>query len=42
MVQLLAIYLPYNLAPIVSPFLARDFNKGTTEITGNRVNCSAS
>ena len=34
-------HLPYNLAPIVSPFLARDFNKGTAEITGNRVNRGA-
>ena len=30
----------YNLAPIVSPFLVRDFNKGTAEITGKRVNHS--
>ena len=34
-------HLPYNLAPIVSPFLVRDFNKGTAEITGNRVNRGA-
>lgn len=34
-------HLPYNLAPIVSPFLARDFNKGTAEITGKRVNRGA-
>ena len=34
-------HLPYNLAPIVSPFLARDFNKGTAEITGNRVSRAA-
>lgn len=33
--------IPYNLVLLISPFLARDFNKGTVEITGTRVNCSA-
>ena len=31
-------HIPYNLAPILSPFLARDFNKAVAEITGSRVN----
>ena len=30
-------HLPYNLAPIVSQFLRRDINKGTSEISGERV-----
>ena len=34
-------HIPYNLAPILSPFLARDFNKGVAEITGSRVNQGA-
>ena len=34
-------HIPYNLAPIISPFLARDFNKGVAEITGSRVNRGA-
>ena len=34
-------HIPYNLAPILSPFLARDFNKGVAEITGPRVNRGA-
>ena len=31
-------HVPYNLAPIMSQFLRRDINKGTTEISGKRVN----
>ena len=31
-------HIPYNLAPIVSPFFARDFNKAVAEVTGPRVN----
>ena len=31
-------YILYNLTPIVSPFLARGFNKAVTEVTGLRVN----
>ena len=34
-------HIPYNLAPIVSPFLARSFNKAVTEVTGLRVNWGA-
>ena len=34
-------HTPYNLAPILSPFLTRDFNKGVAEITGSRVNLGA-
>ena len=34
-------HIPYTLAPIVSPFLAREFNKGTVNVTGNRVNRGA-
>ena len=31
-------HIPYNLAPIVLPFLARNFNKAVAEVTGPRVN----
>ena len=31
-------HIPYNFAPIVSPFLARDLNKAVAEVTGSRVN----
>ena len=31
-------HAPYNLAPILSSFLARDFNKGSVETTGVRIN----
>ena len=31
-------HVPFNLAPVFSPFLKRSFNKGTTEITGGKVN----
>ena len=34
-------HIPYNLAPIVSPFLARDYNKAVTEVTSPRVNRGA-
>lgn len=34
-------HIPYNLAPIVSPILAEEFDKGRVEVTGNRVNHSA-
>ena len=34
-------HMPYNLAPLISPFLARDCNKDTVEITGKRVNRGA-
>ena len=34
-------HIPYNLAPIVSPFLARDYNKAVAEVTGPRVNRGA-
>ena len=27
-------HIPYNLAPIVSPFLARNVNKAVAEVTG--------
>ena len=31
-------HVPYNLAPIISSFLKRSFNKGMAEITGDKVN----
>ena len=31
-------HVPFDLAPIVSHFLKRSFNKGTAEITGKKVN----
>ena len=34
-------YILYNLAPIVSSFLSRGFNKGMLEVTGERVNRGA-
>lgn len=32
-------HIPFNLAPIFSHFLKRSFNKGTEDITGEKVNC---
>lgn len=32
-------HVPFNLAPICSHFPKRSFNKGTAEITGEKVNC---
>lgn len=34
-------HIPYNIAPVISSFIARDYNKGTVEITGERVNRGA-
>ena len=34
-------HAPYNLAPILSSFLARDFNKCSVETTGARINRGA-
>ena len=34
-------YIPYNLSLIVSPFVAKDFNKGVVEVTGQIVNQGA-
>ena len=34
-------HIPWNLAPIFSPFLLRDFNKGFVEVTGHEVNRGA-
>ena len=34
-------HIPYNFAPLISSFLARDCNKGMVEITGERVNRGA-
>lgn len=34
-------HVPYNLTPIFSRFLERDFNKGTVHITGEKVNRGA-
>ena len=31
-------HVPFNLAPVLSHFLKRTFNKGTAKITGGRVN----
>ena len=31
-------YVPYNLAPLFSHFLAREINKGSIYITGERTN----
>ena len=31
-------HVPFNLAPIISYFLQRDFNKASSEITGDRIN----
>lgn len=33
--------IPYNLVPLFSQFLAREFNKGVVEVTGERVNRGA-
>ena len=29
-------HVPYNIAPVISQFLRRDFNKGFVQVTGNR------
>ena len=34
-------HVPYNLAPLFSHFLAREFNKGSVYITGERTNRGA-
>ena len=34
-------HIPYNLAPIVSPFLVRDFNKAVAEVTSPGLNRGA-
>ena len=34
-------HVPYNLAPILSHFLAREFNKGMVHVTGVKVNRGA-
>ena len=34
-------HVPYNLAPLFSHFLAREFNKGSVYITGERTNQGA-
>ena len=34
-------HVPFNLAPIFSHFLQRDFNKASLEITGDRINRGA-
>ena len=34
-------HVPYNLAPTLSQFLKRDFNKAMAEVTGDRVNRGA-
>ena len=34
-------HIPYNLAPLFSHFLAREFNKGSVYITGERTNRGA-
>ena len=34
-------HVPYNLAPLLSQFLRRDFNKGTCEVTGDKLNRGA-
>ena len=34
-------HIPYNLAPLFSNFLAREFNKETVYITGERTNRGA-
>ena len=34
-------HVPYNLAPTLSQFLKRDFNKAVVEVTGDRVNRGA-
>ena len=34
-------HVPFNLAPIFSYFLQRDFNKASLEITGDRINRGA-
>ena len=34
-------HAPYNLAPFLSSFLMRDFNKGSVETIGVRINCGA-
>ena len=34
-------HVPYNLAQLFSHFLKRSCNKGTAEVTGDKVNCGA-
>ena len=34
-------HIPYNMAPVILSFLARDCNKGSVEIIGKRVNRGA-
>ena len=34
-------HVPYNLAPTLSQFLKKDFNKAVAEVTGDRVNRGA-
>ena len=34
-------HVPYNLALLFSHFLRRSCNKGTAEVTGDKVNCGA-
>ena len=34
-------HVPYNLAPTISQFLRREFNKAVVEVTGDRVNRGA-
>ena len=34
-------HLPFNIAPTVSRFLNRSVNKGTKEVTGERINRGA-
>ena len=34
-------YVPYNLAPLFSHFLRKSCNKGTAEVTGDKVNRGA-
>ena len=31
-------HIPWNLAPVLSSFLLREFNKGMAEVTGERIN----
>ena len=34
-------HVPYNIAPLLSSFLARDCNHGSVKITGKRLNRGA-
>ena len=34
-------HVPFNLSPVISSFLTREFNKGLVEITGKQVNQGA-